>query len=138
MKTELGLTIASKAPAAKPEQVQRMIAELKKAGHSMRAEELAVIMFGRADETTKRRVRAVAKAAKPRVLSFPGSDGYDLFARVSIDELWRCIYEMEAAAKSLLQEAASYRKALHRGYRGEPGDNGQGQFEGLASPTAGQ
>jgi hypothetical protein len=125
VKTELGMTIATKAPKATPAQVDRMINELRRAKRSMLAAELAVILFGKDTETAKRRVRAVAKAAKPRIVSFPGSDGYDLFARVKIDDLWRCVAELEDAAKTLLAEAAMYRRALHAGYRGEPGDNGQ-------------
>lgn len=128
MKTELGITIESRAPKATPAQVDRMITELRKAKRSMLAAELANIMFGKDTETAKRRVRAVAKAAKPRIVSFPGSDGYDLFARVKIDDLWRCIAEIEDAAKTLFGEAAMYRRALHSGYRGEPGDAGQQAF----------
>lgn len=135
MKTELGLTIASKAPQATPQQVQRLIAELRQAGKSLFAAELALKLFGKATETAKRRVRAVAKAAKPRVVSFPGSDGYDLLARVKVAELWRCIYELEDAATSLTKEAAMYRRALHSGYRGEPGDDEQAEL-GLATPAA--
>lgn len=128
MKTELGLTIESRAPKATPAQVGQLVSELKKAGRPMQAAELAAIMFHKTTETAKRRVRAVAEAARPRVVSFPGSDGYDLFARVPVAEVWHCINELEDAAKTLLSRGAMYRRALHSGYRGEPGDDGQSTF----------
>ena len=138
MRTELGLKIPSSAPKATPGQVHRLITELRTAKRRMLAAELAQIMFGKATETTKRRVRVIAKAAKPRIVSFPGSDGYDLYARVPVAELWRCIYEMEDAVASVLKDSAAYRRAIHSGYRGEPGDDGQSNlFADACQPAAG-
>ena len=125
MKTELGMTIASSAPKATPAQVNRLVAELRKAGRSMLASELALILFEKDTETAKRRIRVIAQAARWRVVSSPGSDGYDLFARCKIDDLWHCVYSMEAAGKAILKDAQALRRAIHSGYRGEPGDNGQ-------------
>lgn len=125
MKTELGMTIASSAPKAKPELVNRLIAELRKKGTSMLAADLALKLFGKSTETAKRRVRVVAAAARWRVISSPGSDGYDLLARCKVDDLWHNVYSMEAAAAALFKDAQGLRRAIHSGYRGEPGDNGQ-------------
>jgi hypothetical protein len=128
MKLELGMVIASKAPKAKPEHVQQLIAELRKAGKPLLAAELAEIIFGKATETAKRRIRSIAAAARWRVISSPGSDGYDLLARCKIDDAWHNVYAMEAAGQALLKDALALRRALHSGYRGEPGDNGQEQL----------
>lgn len=128
VKTELGLTIATSAPKATPEQVTRLISELRRAKRSLLAAELAQLMFGKTTETAKRRVRVVAKAARPRVVSFPGSDGYDLWARCNINQLWTCVYQLETHGKELINEAHVFRKALHSGFRGEPGDDGQAEL----------
>lgn len=125
MKLELGITIASKAPKAKPEHVQRLIAELRSASGPLLAADLADKLFGKRTESAKRRIRAIAAAARWRVISSPGSDGYALLARCQVDDLWHNVYSMEAAGKALLKDAVDLRRAIHAGYRGEPGDNRQ-------------
>lgn len=122
------MTIASSAPKATPEQVDRLIAELRKAKRSLLGAELAEIMFGKATETAKRRVRVIAQAARPRVVSFPGSDGYDLWARCKQPDILHSIDAMRAAGRALLDEAMVLDRAYHSKYRGEPGDGGQEQL----------
>lgn len=138
MKAELGFSFVSAAPEVNPADVARLVGELRRAkaqpvaegarkkSGRLSAAELAVIFYGNDSETSKRRIRAIAKAARPRVVSFPGSDGYDLWSRCTQPEILHAIEAMQAAGRTYLDEALVYSKAYHAQYRGEPGDDEQG------------
>ena len=137
MKTELGITIRSSGPSkVNPELAGKLIEALREdeAGR-LTAEDLARKLYsGDISESAKRRVRRLARQLRPRVVSFPGSDGYALWKRCPVDDIWHCVYAMEAAGTDLIKEAHEFRKALHSGYRGEPGDEAQAEmaFEEMA------
>jgi hypothetical protein len=124
MKTELGIVLANRrAPKVRPAEVQRLVALLVKEGTSLTAAQICPLFFGKVPtESRKRRVRAIARAARPRIVSFPNSDGYDLWERCNTEALWDCIYKLEDQGKDLIKQATVMRRALHGGYRGAASD----------------
>lgn len=118
--TEQLQLVKSPAPAISPDEVQRLLGALVDAGERQTAAELSVRMFGSVTEGLKRRVRAIAGAARPRVVSFPGSNGYQLWERCTVEEIQHGIEAMEAQGKDMIRDANVYRMAYNRRYRGKP------------------
>lgn len=123
MRTELGLNIRVEPPEAKPEDVAWLIEALRKEGKSLSAGQLAAMKYGDDGEGPKRKIRRIAAAALPRVVSSPGSDGYDLWARMKQDDLLHNIDSLRASARELNLKALVLERAYHSKYRGEPGDS---------------
>lgn len=113
----LGLSLP--APEVSLEDVARLISILKKSETSMTAAEIAERMYGTVTETLKRKVRAIASAARPRSVSFPGSNGYTLIERCTIEEIRHGINALESQGKSMIKDANLYRVAYHRFERGQ-------------------
>lgn len=67
---------------------------------------------------TDRKVRAVARAAAPVIVSFPGSPGYKLWEACSVDEINHAIEAFESQAKDMTARALLYKNAYHRRFRG--------------------
>lgn len=88
-------------PAADPsavasiDDVEKVVAILKANGLQTAAQICAKLGL-EATETSKRKVRAVAKAARPHIVSFPNSKGYKLAADCSVEEIWAWISSLEA------------------------------------------
>ncbi len=122
MRTELGLNIRVAPPEAKPEDVAWLVGKLRAEGKSLSAGQLAVMKFGNDSETSKRKIRRIASSARPRVVSSPGSDGYDLWARMKQDDILHNIESMMASGRAQVAEGLDLLKAYHARYRGEPGD----------------
>ena len=72
------------------------------------------------DDTTDRRVRKLASAACPGVVSFPGSPGYKLWQQCSVEEINHCIEAFESQGSDMLKRSVLYRQAYHRRFRGAP------------------
>lgn len=126
MQTELHH--ASAAPAVRIDEVKQLVDVLLAAGTRLTAAEICGRMFGTATETLKRRVRAIAKVARPRVVSFPGSAGYELWERCTVDEILHGIEALESQGKDMIKDANLYRMAYHRRLRRATAgatDNGQ-------------
>lgn len=126
MQAQLDLKVS--APKIAPEDVERLVSALDQAGGRMSGTELAERIYGQGTEGLKRRVRAIAKAARPRVVSFPGSDGYQLWERCTIEEIQHGIEALESQGKDMIREANIFRMALHRGFRGPKADDANHQF----------
>ena len=78
------------------------------------AAQLSVFMFTQDTEGNRRRVRAIASAARPRIVSFPGSNGYDLWERCSEADLKHGIAAIRRQASSMHQDATIYQGAYDR------------------------
>lgn len=99
---DLAPTAESSEPVATVQDVQRVEAILKAAkGVEMKAAEIAQKLGLPVNENTKRKVRAIARAARPGILSFPSSQGYKLTDDATLDEIEGCI----AAWDSVIRDA---------------------------------
>jgi hypothetical protein len=134
------LDLSLPAPAISPEDVEKLLQVLRspekviadavatlserdqqrlKRGW-LTAREIAGQMFGQETETAQRRVRAIASAARPAVVSFPGSLGYNLWERCTLEEINNGIESLESQGKDMIRQANVYRMAYHRRFRGRP------------------
>lgn len=113
---ELGLTLPP--PAISAEEIERLVAILRDAGDWMTAKEIAEKI---GNGQTDRRVRRVASAARPVVVSFPGSKGYKLWQLCTVAEIDHCIAALESQGSDMIKGAVLYRQAYHRRFRGAPG-----------------
>ena len=117
METQLDLSVRTPAPDVSVEEVAllvRVLGELK--GWATAGDLAAHLGSGYND----RKVRAIAAAAMPQIVSFPGSPGYRLFQYCTVEELDRCINAFEAQGRDMLKRAVLYRQAYHKFYRGDP------------------
>lgn len=105
----LDFEVKSAAPEASPEDVRRLCGVL--AGREWTtAAELAGLM---GPGWTDRKVRAVARAATPGIVSFPGSPGYKLLRECSLDEINRAIDAFRSQANDMTARAVLYHNAYH-------------------------
>jgi hypothetical protein len=116
---DLGLKLP--APAVTPEQVAQLVAVLHEGPADktdwtgwMTADQIAAIM----EKGTERKVRKIASAAAPTIVSYPGSPGYKLWAACTVEEINHAIASFEAQAKDMIKRANVYRQAYHRRFRG--------------------
>jgi len=110
---------ADPAAVASIEEVQKVVAILEVKGQ-LTAGEICHELGQLITENNKRKVRAVARAAFPGILSFVGSDGYKLLRQCTIDEAWAA----ERALGNIERDAHIKRKllldAIHTGKVGAP------------------
>ncbi len=64
-----------------------------------------------------RRIRRIASAAVPQVLSWPGSPGYRLSTANTVPEIKHAIEALESQGKDMIRRANVYRMAYHRWLR---------------------
>lgn len=102
-------------PAVSPEDVARLLAVLREAGGWLTAKEIAARM---PEGTSDREVRAVASAACPQVVSFPGSKGYKLWLLCTVAEIDHAIGAFESQGRDMIKRAVLYRQAYHRRFGG--------------------
>ncbi len=115
---QLALDLRTPAPAVSMDDVRHLVTVLREADQRLSAAQICEVMFGVVTESQKRKVRAIASAARPRVVSFPGSPGYALWEWCTIDEIRHAIEAMEEQGQGMIKDANVYRVALHRGIRG--------------------
>ncbi len=111
-----GLRLA--APRVETADVDSMMRVLRAGEGWMTAREIAELMFGRSGDTLERRVRATASAARPAVVSFPGSPGYNLWERCTVEEINHGIASLESQGRDMIRQANVYRAAYFRRFRG--------------------
>lgn len=118
------LELVYAAPAAPPqgpqvtaEQVEQLVAVLREAGDWISAKEIAAKM---GEDACDRLVRAVASAARPAVVSFPGSRGYKLWSLCTVPEITHCIQAFESQGHDMVKCAVLYRAAYHKHFGGAP------------------
>lgn len=127
---QLGLSLREKAPAISHEEVRRLVSILRDSGAWMTRRELAAAFGG--EDAADRKVRAIAEAAAPVVVSWPGSPGYRHWDHCTVAEIDHCIEAFESAAKKLIQRAHTYRLAYHRRQRAAASvSQPQGQLEAI-------
>ncbi|PTX95735.1 hypothetical protein [Opitutus sp. ER46] len=134
----LELPLKLPEPEIRPEQIEQLVGVLSKAEEHraslpsagrrkpsagwLTAIEIATVM---GDDTTDRDVRAIASAACPVVVSYPGSPGYKLWSLCTVAEIDHCIDAFEAQARDMMKRAVLYRQAYHRRFRGAPASDGR-------------
>ena len=125
------MTTTAPAPTARltereiaPEDVERLVNALVAAGEPMTAGRLAVFLFAVDTEGNRRRVRAIASAGRPRIVSFPGSNGYELLERCSEEELRHGIAAIRTQSSAMHRDADLYQGACDRRFPRA----GQGEF----------
>ncbi len=106
------------APTVSTDDVERIVTALKASdkGAPLTAGQLAVFLFSEDTEGNRRRVRRIASAARPRIVSFPGSNGYDLLERCTQAELKHGIAAIRRQATSMYSDVAIYQGAYDRLY----------------------
>ena len=83
---------------ASREDVERVVAILQANG-ALKAAEIAALMGLPATENSKRKVRAIARAARPGILSFPNSDGYKLSKDCTLEEINVCVSHWDSVIR---------------------------------------
>lgn len=101
------------APAATTEDVERVVGVLAAAGAWMTAAGIAEMMGLEPTENNKRKVRAIAEAARPGIMSFPNSPGYKL-AHLCTQEEWDTgLNAWSSLKRKITQTEATYLRAYH-------------------------
>ena len=108
-------TPVAKPPVATTDDVQCLVGLLKGKGW-LKAEHLAAISGG---ALTDRKVRRIARAARPGVVSYPGSPGYKLWEECSVEEINHAIAAFDSQAKDMIACGHIYRMAYHARFRGQ-------------------
>jgi hypothetical protein len=111
--TQLELSVRTPAPTVTPDEVARLVAEL-----GFKTEWQTALQLAEALSINDRKVRAIAAAAMPQIVSFPGSPGYRLFQHCTIEEINKCIAAFESQGSDMFKRATLYRQAYHRRFRG--------------------
>jgi hypothetical protein len=116
METQLTLpAVKTPAPAIKPEDVQRLVSTLKRQSTWQTARDLAALLYGKdCTPNTERKIRAIASAAAPVVVSYPGSPGYRHFDHCTMEELNNCTNAFHSQGRDMFARAVLYSKAIHR------------------------
>lgn len=114
---QLELPVRTPAPAVTAADVEMLVGVLREVRRWMTAADLVVHLGARAG-FTDRKVRAIAAAAMPQIVSYPGSPGYRLFEDCTVAELDHCIEAFESQGRDMLKRAVLYRQAYHRRFRG--------------------
>lgn len=110
-----GITLA---PPVEKADVECLLRVLRTGEGWMTAKEIAEKLYGRTTDTLERRVRATASTARPAVVSFPGSPGYNLWERCTVEEINHGIASLESQGKDMIRQAHVYRVAYYRRFRG--------------------
>lgn len=111
---QLALPIRTQAPIVSPDDVRAVVDALKTCAEWLTAAEIAFFTG-----FTDRKVRQIAAAAMPQIVSFPGSPGYRLFERCTVEEINHCIEAFESQGRDMMKRAILYRQAYHRRFRGQ-------------------
>ena len=115
MSTTAELPIALPKPEFSVEEIAALVAVLREAGGWLTAKVIAARM---PEGTTDRAVRALASAACPQVVSFPGSPGYQLWQFCTVKEIQHCIRAFESQGKDMMKRALLYERAYHSQFGG--------------------
>jgi hypothetical protein len=103
------------SPKVTPAEVERLIEALRVApARWLSAADLSATLWGHCSEGTKRRVRALASAAGAGVVGYPGSPGYALWSRCTVDELHACVSAYTDQTDEMRRRRDQYRCRLHR------------------------
>lgn len=92
--------------------VEQVVALLKRE-HQLTAAEIAERLGLPPTENSKRKVRAIAKAARPGIVSCANSAGYMLLERCTLDEIWACINTWDKIERDARLTKAEYLRVYH-------------------------
>jgi hypothetical protein len=113
VQTEFAYTSAAGPEAAATvEDVQRVVSILVTYGQ-LTAGQIAMRLGLAPTENSKRKVRAIARAARPGIVSFPNSEGYKLLSACSIDEINACIATWDAVIRDATATKMLFLQAYH-------------------------
>lgn len=110
---QLNLTLRQPAPAVSADDVAALLRVLSDQPDWLTAGEIAALIG-----FTDRKVRAVAAAAMPQVVSYPGSPGYRLFSACTLEEINHCIEAFQSQGRDMFKRSSLYLQAYHRRFRG--------------------
>lgn len=114
---ELGLKLAE--PSVSPADVELLVSVLRDVGGWITAGDLAIHLgAGYSD----RKVRAIAAAAVPQIVSYPGSPGYKLWQLCTVAEINHCIEAFQSQGSDMIKRSVLYRQAYHRRFRTGPNE----------------
>jgi quinol monooxygenase YgiN len=119
MQSQLELAVRTPAPAVSLREVEMLVDVLGGIGRWSTASDLATHLGAGYND---RKVRAIAAAAMPQIVSYPGSPGYKLFRDCTVEEINHCIEAFESQGRDMLKRALLYRQAYHRRFRGNEKD----------------
>jgi len=105
---------ADPAAVASVEEVQQVVEILARLGQ-LTAAELCRELNRPATDNNKRKVRAIARAAFPGIISFVGSDGYKLLRQCTVDEAWACVRALENLERDTTCKKKLLLDAIHTG-----------------------
>lgn len=112
---DLGLRLPQ--AAVSPADVELLVGALRSLERWVTAGDLAIHLgAGYSD----RKVRAIAAAAVPQIVSYPGSPGYKLWQFCTVGEINHCIEAFESQGSDMIKRAVLYRQAYHKRFRGQP------------------
>jgi hypothetical protein len=106
----------SAAPAVSVRDVQRLVKVLEAAPDWLSAEALANALFGKTTETAKRKVRSIANAAGDAVFSYPGSPGYRLWERCTVEEIRHGLDAWDAQIRDMRLRSVHFRRRYFRAH----------------------
>ena len=115
LQPELNFAGPVAAPVASQEEVEWLVTLLKGRGW-MTAAKLEALASGTKDD---RKIRAIARAAAPVIVSYPGSPGYKLWSECTVPELDHCLKAWDSQIRDNTLRRALYERAYHSKYRGE-------------------
>jgi hypothetical protein len=105
---------AAMAPEATAtvEDVERVVSILRTFGQ-LTAGQIAMRLGLAPTENSKRKVRAIARAARPGIVSFPNSEGYKLLSSCSLDEINACIATWDSVIRDATATKALFLQAYY-------------------------
>ena len=110
--TELTLLAPDReAPEATHEEVQKVVGILALHGQQTAAD-IAGKMGLEPTENNKRKVRAIARASRPGIVSFPNSNGYKLWEQCTVEELRACVAHWRSVERDAAQTALLFQNRL--------------------------
>lgn len=100
------------AATATTEEVEKLVATLKEGG-KMTAAQICLRWGWPATDNNKRKVRAIASAARPGIVSFPASGGYKLAQDCTLAEIDSAIRSWEAQIREATVNKKLYLDLKH-------------------------
>ena len=111
---ELTFDEPSPAPIATAEEVEWLVMLLRGKGW-MKAAQIEIAARGTKNE---RKIRAIARAAAPGIVSYPGSPGYKLWVECSVEELNHCLNAWDSQIRDNTVRRTLYSRAYHARFPG--------------------
>ena len=109
---EMSLTQSEAAPVATVEDVEKIVGILA-CSIQLTAAEICRELGWVINENNKRKVRAIARAARPGIVSFPNSNGYKLFRNCTVEEIRSCVNHWRSVEKDAAQTWKLFQDAMY-------------------------